>query len=1015
MKLMKKVFVMCLVLTCLCLAASVLADNGTVANAPKNATAPGIAGAARSDNPVKQHSLDMDYVQAQKLHGTLKMDDPAYLRLLAETPAPSGGGSLDQGNDNCPATVIAALPYTDSGTTAGLANDFTCAGNTAGDAVYEYTAVVAGLHSVRLCGSAYDTRLEVRTGACPGVAYLCNDDFCGLQSGIDVTLNVGDVITIVVDGFTTNTGAYTLNVTGPQPPPVCTPDFIFTAPFSNSSNTCGAGDDCALVAAEDHIYQVTIPTNGQWQFSLCDNSVAFWDSYLLIGTTCCSSDVWGQDDGCSGVNYYLSQTPCLTLTAGTYFVDVEGLYSGQCGGYTLSVTQCAPPVLGRCCYGAGQCADVTQTDCNNLGGQWDVNLTCSTPCPPPPGALRVITVPVPSPSGVGVSVAANCRGELFYTNYGSPDLYKIDAFGNLLADIPTTEASGLGPISMDEMSWDEGRQMLWGASSTFTYNGIYLIDPVTGVCTFQFSGMGGLSLTDGLAFDSHDGTIWHSSDVSSAVAHFTDTGLLLGNVTFYDAAGNVDGSISGVCVGTGNTIYLGHNGQGRIARYDKTTGAWISEFFSPGGRDEGLECDAINFAPDLALWSKDAYNNTITAIQVENGTCACAQLPDTCLFPYEEIDDGDLAACNYPTLHANPGHGLSGIAWLGAGITGEPVPNSLNVDPMDDGVVFVGLPWMPCTPQVVAVTVTPGPNYPRYQECGGHLYLNAWKDGNLDGDFCDELCGPPPLPTASEWIIQDVLVGPGTGAYTFIDPGVFDLGVYDGVFRFRLTSQPVGRFGFGQNVAGACNFTCPGTFGLDFLGEVEDYIIPDAQLAVNLSSFTAIGSANAITLHWTTASERNNDHFELMRNGALVHSQVSSGNSASGSTYEWVDGSVEMGRTYTYTLAAVDANGQRDELGTVESSPNANAVVVTEYALHQNFPNPFNPSTTITFDLVESGNVTLQVFNLMGQEVATLVNGNLSSGRHTLNFSAAGLPSGLYLYKLEANGFSAQKKMLLMK
>jgi hypothetical protein len=205
---------------------------------------------------------------------------------------------------------------------------------------------------------------------------------------------------------------------------------------------------------------------------------------------------------------------------------------------------------------------------------------------------------------------------------------------------------------------------------------------------------------------------------------------------------------------------------------------------------------------------------------------------------------------------------------------------------------------------------------------------------------------------------------------------------------------------------------CPTNAVLDYC-----VLVPpcDTYLAVELLGFDAISGDHRVTLRWTTASESNNDHFEITRGGLLIHSVPSAGNTSSGHSYEWLDNEVENGRTYSYSLIAVDVNGQREELGTVEASPNANAVVVTEYALHQNFPNPFNPSTTITFDLVESGNVTLQVFNLMGQEVATLVNGNLSSGRHTIDFNAASLPSGLYLYKLEANGFSAEKKMLLMK
>jgi hypothetical protein len=618
----------------------------------------------------------------------------------------------------------------------------------------------------------------------------------------------------------------------------------------------------------------------------------------------------------------------------------------------------------------------------------------------------VITVPVTC--GLGVSISADCRGDLYYTDFcPNPqfNLYQMDAFGALIGSVPILDAAGANH-QIDEIGWDEGRQVFWGGEEGS--HGIYTVDR-NGLATYQFAGMGGYSITDGIDYDGSDGTIWHSTDVSADIAHFDATGLLLGTLTLLDENGNPEGTISGVEMGANNTIFAGNSPIDDVRRCDKATGTFVSRFDAGQVRCEGMECDAINFAPQTVLWVKDAYNNTVTAFEIEAGTCVCAEIP--CDFEYQEIDDGDLAPCNFPTFHANPGHGLSGIAWLGAGITGEAAPNSVDLDAADDGVAFLGLSWTPCTPAAVTVTVSAGPVFPAYEECGGHLYLNAWKDGNLDGDFCDELCDG----SASEWLIHDVLVTPGVFTFTFIDPGVLDLGVYDGVFRFRLTSTPVGRFGFGLNVAGACNFTCQGTFGLDFLGEVEDYIIPDAQLAVELSNFSAIGSADHITLYWTTASERNNDHFEVMRDGVAVHTHAGSGNAAGGASYEWADGSVVLGHTYTYTLVAVDVNGQREVLGTLSSTPNARVVVVTEYALHQNYPNPFNPTTNITFDLVEGGNVTLKVFNLVGQEVALLVNGNLSSGRHTISFDATGLPSGLYLYQLDANGFSAEKKMLLMK
>ncbi len=188
----------------------------------------------------------------------------------------------------------------------------------------------------------------------------------------------------------------------------------------------------------------------------------------------------------------------------------------------------------------------------------------------------------------------------------------------------------------------------------------------------------------------------------------------------------------------------------------------------------------------------------------------------------------------------------------------------------------------------------------------------------------------------------------------------------------------------------------------------------DVILAAELNGFDAIPGDGQVEVTWSTASESNNDRFEIVRDGATV-AQVEATNQPSGDSYSWTDRDLTNGRTYRYTLVSVDLNGAREELAVESVTPTAGAAVITEYALHQNYPNPFNPQTSITFDLVESGVVSLKVFNLMGQEVAALVNRSMDAGRHVVSFDAANLPSGLYLYKVEANGFSDQKKMLLLK
>lgn len=89
--------------------------------------------------------------------------------------------------------------------------------------------------------------------------------------------------------------------------------------------------------------------------------------------------------------------------------------------------------------------------------------------------------------------------------------------------------------------------------------------------------------------------------------------------------------------------------------------------------------------------------------------------------------------------------------------------------------------------------------------------------------------------------------------------------------------------------------------------------------------------------------------------------------------------------------------------------------VAAEYSLNQNFPNPFNPSTNITFELAHAGHVALNVYDIQGRKVASLLNESLSQGAYQVHFDGANLPSGTYIYRLQSEGFSQSRKMLLLK
>ncbi len=118
--------------------------------------------------------------------------------------------------------------------------------------------------------------------------------------------------------------------------------------------------------------------------------------------------------------------------------------------------------------------------------------------------------------------------------------------------------------------------------------------------------------------------------------------------------------------------------------------------------------------------------------------------------------------------------------------------------------------------------------------------------------------------------------------------------------------------------------------------------------------------------------------------------------------------------TKTLQWAAENAEAIHKRATTVSWEPDAGEIP-TAFALYQNYPNPFNPSTTIAFDLKVSTVVELKIYNMLGQELATILNERLPAGRHKVSIRMEELPSGFYIYQLRAGDFVASKKMLLMK
>lgn len=189
---------------------------------------------------------------------------------------------------------------------------------------------------------------------------------------------------------------------------------------------------------------------------------------------------------------------------------------------------------------------------------------------------------------------------------------------------------------------------------------------------------------------------------------------------------------------------------------------------------------------------------------------------------------------------------------------------------------------------------------------------------------------------------------------------------------------------------------------------------------VELTSFSANVTNNNVTLEWTTATETNNQGFEIQRKIGNSDFQTfgfvhGNGTTTAPQSYSYIDANLIPGN-YTYRLKQVDFDGASDYSNEIE----VEIGLPTEFSLGQNYPNPFNPSTTIEFSIAEVSFVNLKIFNLLGQEVATLLNNEVAQGVHQINFDASNLNSGVYFYQITAKGnngvdFSSVKKMILNK
>lgn len=216
------------------------------------------------------------------------------------------------------------------------------------------------------------------------------------------------------------------------------------------------------------------------------------------------------------------------------------------------------------------------------------------------------------------------------------------------------------------------------------------------------------------------------------------------------------------------------------------------------------------------------------------------------------------------------------------------------------------------------------------------------------------------------------------------------------------------------------------------VGKFADLVY--APVKVQLLSFTAeLLDDKDVQLDWSTISYEDNSGFEIERNQNQTPVQdgqnsdletwekigfVSSKSVLNSAVnYSYVDKTANTNTNLKYRLKSVNKDASFSILSEIEVAAHP-----LTFELQQNYPNPFNPSTKIRYIIPQTSNVNgqkpivvLKVYDILGNEVATLVNEEQSPGQHEVVFDAAGLASGVYIYKLDTSGFTTTKKMILLK
>jgi hypothetical protein len=280
-------------------------------------------------------------------------------------------------------------------------------------------------------------------------------------------------------------------------------------------------------------------------------------------------------------------------------------------------------------------------------------------------------------------------------------------------------------------------------------------------------------------------------------------------------------------------------------------------------------------------------------------------------------------------------------------------------------------------------------------------------------------------------IITDTLGNPVKAKITVLNHDVDNSEVYSDSTGFYLRMLSPGTYSFQFDapdyITQIINNVVVNSY--NSLTTINVQLIPNL-IPVELIAFTVTVDGNNVTLNWGTATETNNYGFEIERslisevsinpNWEKIGFVSGSGTTTEPHTYSFKDDNLLVGK-YNYRLKQLDFDGSYSYSNIIE----VEIEIPNNFSLSQNYPNPFNPSTKIKYSIPSvisipnirerNLNVTLKIYDVLGKEIATLVNEEKPAGNYEVNFNASSLSSGIYFYRLQSGSFVETKKMILLK